>query len=305
MNNIQTQSFKFRYWYKKMKLMDFHSHHRRCGHAMGEIEDYVKVAIVKNLQEIGISDHFPLRVIIEDPDPQLDELIKNTSMEVKEFPHYIEEIKNLREKYKNKIKIRISTEINFATPGRALTRQKKVLKPFMDDFDYLLGAIHDIKWHESPIIILDPRQGSEALKTYGTEKINLEYINKVEKLVETDFFDVIAHFDNQRVLFRPNTPNYSQKAWQKLLALLDKIKNKGMAIEINTSGTLKGIGSQFPSDKIVKEIIQRDIPIMLGSDAHRPKNIGFMFEKFIEKARKWGLSHLCIYEKREQTLVKI
>lgn len=288
-----------------MKLMDFHSHHRRCGHAMGEIEDYVKAAIDKNLQEIGISDHFPLRVIIDDPDAQLNELIKNTSMEVKEFPHYIKEIKNVREKYKNRIKIKISTEINFATPGRALTRQKKVLKPFMDDYDYLLAAIHDIKWHESPIVILDPRQGSEALKTYGTEKINLEYINKLEKLVETDFFDVIAHFDNQRVLFRPNAPNYSQKVWQKLLALLDKIKNKGMAIEINTSGTLKGIGSQFPSDKIVKEIIQRDIPIMLGSDAHRPKNIGYMFDEFIENARKWGLSHLCTYEKREQTLVKI
>jgi histidinol-phosphatase (PHP family) len=78
-----------------------------------------------------------------------------------------------------------------------------------------------------------------------------------------------------------------------------------MAIEINTSGTLKGIGSQFPSDVIVKEIIQRDIPVLLGSDAHRPEKIGYMFEEFIEKAKKWGLSHICRYEHREQSLVKI
>ena len=78
-----------------------------------------------------------------------------------------------------------------------------------------------------------------------------------------------------------------------------------MAIEINTSGSLKKIGSQFPSDKIVKEIIQRDIPVMLGSDAHRPKNIGYMFEEFIQKAKQWGLSHLCLYEKREQNLIKL
>ncbi len=283
--------------------MDYHTHNRRCGHAFGEIEDYIKVAIEKNLNEIGISDHFPLGAILDDP--QFKEIIKSTSMEVIEFPDYIKEIKSLKEKYTNKIKIRISTEVNFATPGRALTRQKKVLEPFMDDYDYLLGAIHEIKWHESPIIIMDPRQGSDALKTYGIEKINLEYINKLRKLVDTDFFDVIAHFDNQRILFRPNMPNYSEKSWYKLLELLDKIKNKGMAIEINTSGNLKGIGSQFPSDKIVKEIIQRDIPIMLGSDAHRPGYIGYRFEEFIEKARKWGLSHLCIYEKREQNLVKI
>jgi histidinol-phosphatase (PHP family) len=286
-----------------MKLMDYHTHNRRCGHALGEIEDYVKVAIDKNLNEIGISDHFPLGAIIDDP--QFTEIIKRASMEVKEFPNYIKEIKYLKEKYKNKIKIRISTEINFATPGRPLTNQKKILKPFMDDYDYLLGAIHDIKWHESPIIIIDPREGSEALKKYGNEKITLEYINKLMKLVNTDYFDVIAHFDNYRVLFRPNTPIYSQNTWQKLLDLLDIIKNKGMAIEINTSGTLKEIGSQFPSDEIVKEIIQRDIPIMLGSDAHRPEYIGYLFEEFIEKAEKWGLSHICIYENRELSLVKI
>ena len=49
-----------------MKLMDYHSHNRRCGHATGEIEDYVKVAIEKNLKEIGISDHFQLCAILED-----------------------------------------------------------------------------------------------------------------------------------------------------------------------------------------------------------------------------------------------
>ena len=286
-----------------MKLMDYHSHNRRCGHARGEIENYVKVAIEKNLKEIGISDHFPLGVIIDDP--QFIEIIKRASMGVKEFPNYIEEIKSLKEKYKDKIKVLISTEVNFATPGRALTRQKKVLEPFMDDFDYLLAAIHDIKWHDSPIIIMDPREGSDDLKKYGIEKINLEYINKLIKLVDTDFFDVIAHFDNHRVLMRPNVPQYSETTWQKLLDLLNKIKNKGMAVEINTSGTLKGIGSQFPTDEIVKEMIQRNIPLILGSDAHRPEYIGYMFEEFIKKARKWGLSHLCTYEKREQRLVKI
>ncbi|MHA2181401.1 MAG: histidinol-phosphatase [Promethearchaeota archaeon] len=286
-----------------MKLMDYHTHNRRCGHALGEIEDYVKMAIKKNFTDIGISDHFPLGVIIDDP--QLIEIVKRASMEVGEFPNYIKELKSLKEKYKNQIKIQISTEINFATPGRALTKQKKFLDPYLDDMDYLLGAIHDIKWHESPVIIMDPREGSEALSIYGMEKITLEYLKKLNMLVDTGYFDVIAHFDNYRVLFRPNKPLYSENTWQTLLDLLDKIKQKGMAIEINTSGPLKEIGSQFPTDNIVKEIIQRDIPIMLGSDAHRPKYIGYMFEEFIERARKWDLSYLCKYENREQSLVKI
>jgi len=284
-----------------MKLRDYHTHNSRCGHALGEIEDYIKAAIDKNLKEIGISDHFPLGAVIDDP--QLTEFIEKASMEVEEFPGYIEEIKGLKEKYKDKICVRISTEINFYTPGRALSLQKEILKPFMDDMDYIMGAIHDIKWHESPVILI--HEGSNSLREFGEDKIILEYVNKLIKLVDTNFFDVIAHFDNYRILFPLNNPRYSQYIWQKILDLLDKIKNKGMAIEINTSGFLKEIGSQYPDDEIIKEIIQRNIPLLLGSDAHRPEYVGYMFEVIIEKARKWGLSHLGIYEKRELKLVKI
>jgi histidinol-phosphatase (PHP family) len=284
-----------------MKLRDYHTHNRRCGHAFGEIEDYIKAAIDKNLEEIGISDHFPLGAVIDDP--EILELLKKASMDVEEFPRYIKEIKGLKEKYKNKINIQLSTEVTFYTPGRALSRQKEVLKPFIDDMDYLIGAIHDIKWHESPVIPI--YEGSNVLREYGENKIILEYVNKLSRLVDTNFFDVIAHFDFYRILIPPNNPKYSQYIWQKLLDLLDKIKNKDMAVEINTSGFLKGIGSQHPDDEIIKEMIQRDIPLLLGSDAHRPDHVGYMFEEIIEIARKFGLSHLCTYEKREQKLVKI
>ncbi len=284
-----------------MKVSDYHTHNRRCGHALGEIEDYIKVAIDKNLNEIGISDHFPLGAVFNDP--QIADLFKRASMKVDEFPSYIKEIKGLKEKYKDKINIRISTEVAFYTPGRALSRQKDILKPFMGDMDYIIGAIHNIKWHDSPVIPIRPDEG--ILREYGEDKIILEYVNKLSKLVDTDFFDVIAHFDFYRIFFYPNNPKYSQFIWQKLFDILDKIKNKGMAIEVNTSGILKGLGSQHPDDELIKEMIQRDIPLLLSSDAHKPHYVGYMFEEVIKKAKKLGLSHLCRYETREQQLVKI
>jgi len=286
-----------------MKLRDYHTHSRRCGHGLGEIEDYIKVAIAKDLKEIGISDHFPIGAV--NKDPKLRETLKIASMEVEEFPSYIKEIKELKEKYRNKIDIRISTEITFYTPGKALSMQKEVLKPFMDDMDYIIGAIHDVKWHESPEILLDPDLATEIFRKYGEDKIILEYLNKLIKLVDTTFFDVIAHFDYYRVMYRPNNPFYSQNTWQQLLNLLDKIKDKGMAIEINTSATRKSLGNQFPDDEIIKEIIQRKIPLLLGSDAHKPEEVGYMFKETLEKAKKWDLTHLCIYDKREQRIVKI
>jgi histidinol-phosphatase (PHP family) len=288
-----------------MNLMDYHTHHKRCGHALGSIEDYIEGAIKKNLKEIGISDHFPVGAISA-KDPELRELVKGASMHIEEFPNYIEEIKELRKKYKDKIEVKISTEVGFNTPGRSLDGQKKVLEPFIDeDIDYLLAGVHDIKWHESPIFVLDAKKNSEILNKYGEEETHLNYIGKLEKLVDTNYFDIIAHFDYIRMLLLPNRPSYSEKVWQTLLNLLDKIKNNGMAVEINTSGVMKGAGSQFPSDNIVKELIERKVPLALGSDSHNPIHIGDLFDEFLEKAKKWGLTHLCHFDKREQILVKI
>jgi histidinol-phosphatase (PHP family) len=286
-----------------MGLMDYHNHHNRCGHAQGSIEDYINVAIEKGLSEIGIADHFPFGAVTDDP--KYTELFKSLSMTVEDFPGYIQEIKDLRDKYHGKINVKISTEIGFVTSGKHLDRQKKVLEPFMDDFDYLLCGIHELKFDGLPVVLFNAGKGPETLRTHGEERIHLEYIKKMRAMVETGYFDIIAHLDNHKFLWLPNEPAYSEHAWQELMALLDRIKSKGMAVEINTSGTWKGALTQFPSDIIVKALIQRDIPLTLCSDAHRPENIGYRFQAFIKKAKPWGLTHLCTYENRKQQLIPI
>lgn len=286
-----------------MGLMDYHNHHNRCGHARGSIEDYIKVAIEKNLAEIGIADHFPFGAVTDDP--QYTELFKTISMTVDEFPNYIQEIKDLREKYRDKIDVKISTEVAFITSGKHLDLQKKVLEPFLNDFDYLLCGIHELKFDSLPVIPFADGKGAEVLGTHGDNKIHFEYIKKMTALVESGYFDIIAHLDNHKFLWLPNEPQYSEPVWQALMDLLDKIKSRGMAVEINMSGTVKGGLSQFPSDSIIKAMIQREIPLTLSSDAHRPENIGYQFDEFITKAKKWGLTHLCAYDKRKQRPVPI
>ena len=286
-----------------MELMDYHNHHHRCGHALGSIEDYIKDAIEKNLSEIGIADHFPFGAIADEE--KYADLIKTISMKVADFPDYIQEIKDLREKYKGEIRVKISTEVGFVTSGIHLDQQKKILEPFMDDFDYLLCGVHELKFDGLPIVPLSLRIDPNTLKIHGEDKIHHEYIKKMKSMVETGYFDICTHLDNHKLLWLPEEPTYSETAWQEMMELLDLIKAKGMAVEINTSGTWKGAHSQYPSDNIVKEMIQREIPLTLSSDAHRPENIGYEFEEFIKKAKPWGLTHLCAFEKREQRLIPI
>ena len=39
---------------------NFHTHTYRCGHASGDVEDYVLCAIEADVEVLGISDHTPL-----------------------------------------------------------------------------------------------------------------------------------------------------------------------------------------------------------------------------------------------------
>lgn len=71
---------------------DFHTHHERCGHAEGTIEDYIRSAIEQGLDMIGISDHSPYFGDEEDHShPEV-------AMAKSEFPNYVEEVLRLKKK---------------------------------------------------------------------------------------------------------------------------------------------------------------------------------------------------------------
>ncbi|MCP4764439.1 MAG: histidinol-phosphatase HisJ [archaeon] len=283
-----------------MGLIDYHTHNKLCNHATGSLEDYVKDALVKNMAEIGFSDHFPYDILPKDPLFPFQKLIEKYAMSYKKFPKYIRNAKILQKKYEDSIKIKISTEIDYMD-GK-LKYYKKYLEPFMDDFDYLLGSVHFLQWDELKRWVVTMKGARKKIELYGEEKICLEYYDIIQKMVNTGFFDVVGHLDTIKV---PKKVNYNKKSWQKLLDLLDSIKNHGMAVEINTSGFWKGAGEQFPSDNIIKELIQRDISIVLGSDAHKPKYVGNKFEEMIVKIKKMGLTHFCSYTKRTKSLIEI
>ena len=75
-----------------MNKTNFHTHNYRCEHAVGNVEDYVKVAIREGYTELGISDHAPM-----------PEYYENNRMKEEDFDGYLKEIEEAQEKYGNKL----------------------------------------------------------------------------------------------------------------------------------------------------------------------------------------------------------
>ena len=64
---------------------------------------------------------------------------------------------------------------------------------------------------------------------------------------------------------------------ERVSALLEAVRERGMSLEINTSGVpLRG--SPYPADWIVRAAIGMGIPLVPGSDAHAPEDVGRHFD---------------------------
>lgn len=277
---------------------DWHTHSKFCRHAEGNIEDYVKKAIKKGLDTIGISDHFPYEFY------QNIERIpyKEYSMPLGELDNYIGTVEKLRKKYKNKIDIRLAFEIDYIHNQVEILNSK--LKNIENKLDYILGSLH-ILYSEKGAWCFDDSRFLKEFERYGSvDRVYLEYYDLQLKIIENKNFDydIVSHLDLPKKFGK--LPENKELIQNKVWELLEKIKTSDLVVEINTSGFRKEIGEQYPSIEIIKKMYESDIPILLGSDAHRPEEVGYKFDFMKEILKEIGYSHLAHFKNRKRTFIK-
>lgn len=153
---------------KLMPLVEynFHTHTKRCGHAIGEDKEYIENAIKKGYKILGISDHCPYFGIS----------LPKQRMEWEEFPQYLISMKNLREQYQDKIKIYIGLECEYFDEH---LNQLKELRKKVDYF--ILGQHHYI-------------DGCETKPYLSKEKMK-EMVKDIRNAAASGLFLYIAHPD--------------------------------------------------------------------------------------------------------------
>lgn len=84
-----------------MKKTNYHTHHYRCKHAKGQIEEYIEHALYKGMDEIGFSCHLPYS----------DNRISEDRMNYSQLKEYFTDIQ--REKNLNKISVLTGLECEY------------------------------------------------------------------------------------------------------------------------------------------------------------------------------------------------
>ena len=283
-----------------MKLEDYHTHNECCHHANGTIEDYVKKGIELGLTTIGISDHFPYDFV-----KKIDRVpFGEYAIRLEEIEDYLITVEMLRDKYKDNINIRVSFEVDY------FENQEKALNFHLDKIkqrlDYILGSIHILDFKDGRGSWgFDDGRFLNDYEYYGPDKVYSQYYKTEQKMVSSkEFdFDILCHFDLPKKF--GHFPEYEEEIFNEAMKTLELIKKRGLVMEINTGGLRKDVKAQYPSDKIIKEIYQLDIPVLLGSDSHDPGEVAWEFRPTILKLKEMGYNQLAHFEKRNLTFIEI
>ncbi|MFB9324954.1 histidinol-phosphatase HisJ [Paenibacillus aurantiacus] len=266
-----------------MKI-DYHTHHVRCGHAVGTLEEYVKRGIEIGLDQLGLSDHMPLLHV--DPATYYPEM----AMPMEELPRYVEEAFGLKEKYKGQIDVRVGLEGDYIEGCEE--QIERIIRAY--PWDYVIGSVHFLgTWDISDFRQTHEWEGRDRMAVYA------QYYDAVQKACATGFYDYIGHIDViKRFGFKPEgdvTPLED--------AALEAVRAHGLAIELNASGLRMPVAEMFPSRRMLSKALELGIPLTIGSDAHQPERLGQYLEEARALLKEAGFTQLATFESRRRIMI--
>ncbi len=242
---------------------DGHVHTRLCGHAVGEMEDYVRAAVKKNLARIIFLEHFECGI----------NYFERTWLTPDDFSYYRREGERLTKKYRGIITIGLGVEVGF-NPQRI----PEIREFLQTNVWERVGLSYHFLAHGNRHINLVSRreENIRAAALYGHARALSAYFRGLLLALENVPATVLCHLD--AALRHSPDVSFSGEHWRMINEILALLKEKNMALEVNTSGfPLRGF--PFPGPDILKLALKNKIQLAAGSDSHRPEDVGRYFER--------------------------
>ena len=244
-----------------------------CKHARGEPEEYAEAARQRGLKGIVVTCHNPTN----------DGWSTAARMDVTEFDDYVALVERARAAWVGRVDVRLGMESDYV-PG---------MEPWLEElhgraqFHHVLGSVHPL---------LGDYQERYFLS--GFDDFVETYFEHLAMAAETGLFDSLGHPDLVK--------NASPEEWEYpryvevISRSLDRIAAAGTAMELNTSGLRKAISEMNPGRDMLAAMCRRDIPVVIGADAHDPQRVAADFDEAMQTLTEVGYTHVSIFLDRKR-----
>jgi histidinol-phosphatase (PHP family) len=259
-------------------LYDTHSHTTLCKHADGSIEEYAQAAERAGLRGMTVTCHNPMP----------DGFSSGVRMDLSQFDLYLEMVSTAAARCKKRVDVRLGIEADYF-PGYEDFLEKQLKSA---PFDYVIGSVHP-----------QLREFKERYFRGDAVEFQRTYFEQLAVAAETKLFDCISHPDLVK--------NLTVEDWQpdrvmdSICGALDRIAKAGVAMELNTSGRNKRIAEMNPFPAMLREMLAREIPVVIGSDAHQPDRVGEGFVDALRLLQEVGYEEVSFFMKRQRMALRI
>lgn len=239
---------------------NYHTHTRFCD-GKNSPEEMVLEAIRLGCQTLGFSGHSYTA---------FDDICCMTEAGTQA---YIATIRALREKYREKIEIRLGVEQDYFSDAPT------------DEYDYVIGSVHYVK-KDGCYLAVDASSESQldtVRRFYGGDFYGFieDYYDTVADVYRKTRCQIIGHFDlitkfnAAHDLFDPQHPRYRAAVSKALDALM----KAPVTMEVNTGGIARGYTAEpYPSRDILTRWLAAGKPILYASDCHNAQQLLFGYD---------------------------
>ncbi len=247
---------------------DGHVHTFLCRHADGAMEAYVEAAIAKGLRRISFLEHLESGI----------DYAPRTWLTEEDFDYYFREGERLRQVYGELLEIELGVEVGYnpECPKQLLnqlSRRNWDRIGLSYHFHRLPGATTHLN------LLSRKRDNLETMKRYGSEQLLAHYFDVLIEAVSVIPATVLCHLDAGLRHLPGRMLSGAHR--RQIDTLLAAVHRSAMALEVNTSGyDLREL--PFPPPDIIHQAQSLGIALVLGSDAHRPGDVGRHFERVPE-----------------------
>lgn len=252
-------------------LVDYHVHtlgHDTFHQSNEELALYCQTALSRGLKEVGFAEH---NYYCHDFNPE------RLLIQARRFPA---------------LTIRVGVEVDYV-PGR-----EAEIRAFLRErsFDFVIGSVHQVDGFS-----FDEERNIPEYAKWETTDLFRRYYACVAQAAGSGLFDIIGHLDLIKIFnFVP-----VQDALDLARPALAAISAAGLCIELNTNGRHRPAHDFYPTQALLTECQRLGIPLSLGSDAHRPTDVGRDIRLAAALAWRAGYRKVATFSNRKRFLVPL
>jgi histidinol-phosphatase (PHP family) len=266
-------------------IVDYHMHLRgsdelpRGRYSADRAEEYVAQARAAGVDEIGFSDHVYYFHQAESL-WEIPWMLDHVTDDLDDYVAAVDEAK------RRGLPVKLGLEVDYF-PGieEALAQ---VLEPY--PWDYLLGSVHFVDG-----FAVDQEPG--LVHELELEDAWSRYFAWLSGAARSGLFDVLSHPD--LVKFFGRRPS-AEKTRRLHVELADAVAEGDVCAEVSAAGLHKPVGEIYPDRELLALCREREVPITLASDAHRPEHVGRDVGRAARLARDVGYETVTVFEGRER-----